>query len=100
MLRPDLSSSPAHHTPHLPGLETDDDRLAQGRRDGRSGTFSHGHGCPARGSAVTSPHEYRPPWTGNGSYHSLSSLQRWSPVAPQSHPVCRWHAGTGVKHIG
>src|SRR5439155_24637973 len=53
MLRPDLSSSPAHHTPHLPGLETDDYRLAQGRRDGRSGTFSHGHGCPARGRAYT-----------------------------------------------
>src|SRR5437773_9969387 len=68
MLRPDLSPSPAHQTPHLPSLETDDYRLAQGRRDGRRGTLSHGHGCPARGSAVTSPHERRPPWTGNGYY--------------------------------
>src|SRR5439155_26804756 len=33
-----------------------------------------------RGSAVTSPHECRPPWTGNGYYHRLSSLPRWSPV--------------------
>src|SRR5262252_2234682 len=53
MLRPDLSPSPAHQTPHLPNLETDDYRLAQGRRDGRRGTLSHGHGCPARGRAYT-----------------------------------------------
>src|SRR4029450_6712427 len=83
MLRPDLSPSPAHQTPHLPGLETDDYRLAQGRRDGRRGTLSHRNWCPARGSAVTSSHECRPPWPGNGHYHGLSSLQRWSPVATQ-----------------
>src|SRR5262249_35196711 len=100
MLRPDLSPSPSHQTPHLPSLETDDYRLAQGRRDGRRGTLSHGHGCPTRGHGVTSPHERRPPWTGNGYYHRLSSFPRWSPVATQSHPVCGWHAGTGVKQIG
>jgi hypothetical protein len=37
---------------------------------------------------VASPHECRPPWTGNGSSHRLSSLPRGAPVATQSHPVC------------
>ena len=89
MLRPDRSPSPGHHTPHLPGLETDDDRLAQGRRDGRRRTLSHGNRCPARGSAVTSPHACGPTRAGNGHYHGLSSLQRWSPMATQTRPVRR-----------
>src|SRR3989442_1004282 len=64
-------------------------RLAQGRRDGRSGTLPHGHWCPARGSAVTSPHECGPPRAGDSPYHGLSNLQRWSPVATSHHPVRR-----------
>jgi hypothetical protein len=47
----DLSPSTCHQTPHVPILETDDYRLAQGGRHGGGGTLPHRNGCPARGRA-------------------------------------------------